>query len=342
MNPFIIAEAGVNHNGHLDLAFRLVEEAARCGVHAVKFQTFKAEKLAHRDTPKVAYQTRDASDEEESHFQMLKKLELSDEDTVKVKACCDEKGIEFMSTPYDPESVEFLKRIGCRRLKVASADLVDTWIQAAVRASGLEVIQSVGMATLDEIERWNQSYLASHPHHPRVLLQCTSNYPADPFNSNLKVMVALGERFGLPVGFSDHTDDDRSAVLSVALGATVIEKHFTLDRTMKGPDHRASLDPAGLEAYVQAIESAGKILGSEEKVVADEEKGMRRVSRKGIYAARDLQPGESLSREDVFARRPCEHLNLQNFEALCSRPLLRAIPQGQALREEDFKAPGLE
>ena len=333
---FIIAEAGVNHNGSMDLAFRLIEEAKACGADAVKFQTFKADRLAQRHTPKVPYQTKDVSEAHESHYEMLKKLELSDEQTIKVKSYCDDCGIEFMSTPYDPESVFFLQKIGVKRLKVASADLIDFQIQDAVRATGLPVIQSVGMATLEEIDDWNQQYLAFNPNYPRTLLQCTSNYPSDPLNANLKVMTMLSDRYSLPVGFSDHTPDHESAKLSVALGAEIIEKHFTLDKTMPGPDHKASLDPKGLREYCEHIKRSVAILGSSEKLVAEEEMNMRQISRKGVFLKRDVPKGHPIVLEDVYFRRPGDKMNMLEFKQNENRVLKHNKKIDEPLEMSDF------
>jgi N,N'-diacetyllegionaminate synthase len=333
--PFIIAEAGVNHNGELKLAFELIRAAKACGADAVKFQTYVTEKLAQKDTPKVAYQQRSCSEDNESHFEMLKKLELSYEDTLKVKHHCDELNIEFMSTPYDPESVDFLAEIGCQRIKVASADLVDFQIQNRVRQSGLTVIQSMGMATLAEVEAWNDAFPVSYP---RTLLQCTSNYPCDPKNANLLAMGHIGTKFGIDFGFSDHTPDHRCAVLAVALGAKVIEKHFTLDKGLKGPDHQASCDIAEFKDFVHHIHSTLEILGSKNKRVAEEELNMRNVSRKGVFARKNLCAGQHLRDDDLEFRRPGQKMDMGRFSELRCLAINKDISAGTALGPDDFKA----
>lgn len=337
MRQLIIAEAGVNHNGDINLAYELVIKAKECGADAVKFQTFKAEKLAGKETPKVPYQTVDRSESEESHFEMLKRLELSEEDTIKVKKCCDENEIEFMSTPYDIEGVDFLSRIGSKRLKVASADLVDFRIQRAVRATGLPVIQSMGMATEEEVIQWHRDYLSEAPIQHRTLLQCTSNYPSDPFNSNVRAMKAIGEKLGVDYGFSDHTPDERGAVLAVALGAKVIEKHFTLDKSMEGPDHRASVNPSELSAYVQAIRDAEIILGSEHKSVCQEEMDMRRISRKGAFAKRALELGSLVTEGDFDFHRPGTAMDMGGFLSSVGKRLKKGIEAGEALSQEHIE-----
>lgn len=331
--PFIIAEAGVNHNGELELAFELVRAAKECGADAVKFQTYITEKLAKKDTPKVAYQKKASRDQHESHFDMLKNLELSYEDTVKVKQHCDQWGIEFMSTPYDPESVDFLAEIGCRRIKVASADLVDFQIQNRVIASGLPVIQSMGMATLTEVQAWNDTFPSDYP---RTLLQCTSNYPCDPKNANLLAMGHVGAKLGIDFGFSDHTPDHRCAALAVALGASVIEKHFTLDKTLKGPDHQASCDIDELKDLIHQINTTLEILGSPNKQVAEEELNMRHISRKGVFARANLSAGQRLQDDDVEFRRPGQKMDMGLFAQLRGYPLNKDVSSGSALGPEDF------
>ena len=334
--PWIIAEAGVNHNGDINLAFELIRQAKACGAHAVKFQTFKAEKLAQKTTPKVPYQTVDAPDAQESHFEMLKKLELSEEQTQRLKTCCDEVGIEFMSTPYDPESVIFLKRLGSQHIKVASADLVDFRIQEAVQETGLTVIQSVGMATLEEIDAWNEAYQNFQKNYPRILLQCTSNYPSDPQNANLRVLTTLRERYGLPVGFSDHTPNNKAAILSVAMGATIIEKHFTLDKNMKGPDHKASADPREFKRYCDDIRETVAILGSHQKFVVEEETAMRNISRKGVYCNKDLKAGQTVTLKDVCFYRPGNLMDMHTFKSLIGEKLRMDVSLGSALELRHF------
>ena len=331
MKQFIISEAGVNHNGNLNLAFELIKVSAECGADAVKFQTFKAEKLAAKDTPKVAYQTVDKPESEETHFEMLKRLELSDEDTVKVKTCCEENGVEFMSTPYGPDEVEFLARIGSRKLKVASGDLVDFRIQKAVRAVGLPVIQSMGMATEEEVISWNENFLSHAPEQERTILQCTSNYPSDPFNANVRAMKVMGDRLNIAYGFSDHTPDHRGAVLAVALGATVIEKHFTLDKSMAGPDHKASADPKELKEYIKAIREAEVMLGSPDKKICEEELETRNIARKGAFALRDMIPGEVIREEDFIFHRPGIAMDMGGFSQAEGQSLKKAISQGDPL-----------
>jgi N,N'-diacetyllegionaminate synthase len=331
--PLIIAEIGVNHNGCINLAKQLIDAAKNCGADVVKFQTFKAERLASQETPKVDYQKRSEPQKSESHFEMLKRLELSFEDTDMLKKYCDKLGVTFMSTPYDIECVEFLNEIGVSAYKVASADLVDYRIHRAIQATKKPVIQSVGMCDYSEIEDWLKLYEKGYP---IVLLQCTANYPSDPNNSNLRVIEELRKKFNLQTGFSDHTSDDRSAFLSVAMGSVVIERHFTLDCKMDGPDHKASTEPTEFKQYCESVHSAYRIMGSNEKFVVAEEKGMRSVSRKGVYLSRDLEKGEVLKESDIKFQRPStKYSPLQIMSFLGSRAN-KPIKKNMTLLREDF------
>lgn len=334
LKPVIIAEIGVNHNGSVELAKELIVAAKNTGADIVKFQTFKAENLAAKDTPKVDYQKKNASNETESHFEMLKKLELSYADTKMLKEFCEHENILFMSTPYDIEGVEFLDSIGTLAFKGASADLVDYRLQEAMRKTGKPIIQSVGMTRIDELELFLQQYPETYP---LILLQCTSNYPSDPRNSNLNTIKMMREKYGILSGFSDHTPNSLSAVLSVAAGACVIERHFTLDCTMDGPDHKASTEPGAFKAYVDEIQEAYEIMGRAEKVVAEEEMGMRRVSRKGVYLKRDVSIGENLSDDLFYFRRPSTEVSPLELPSLMDKVFNCDIKCDSALKREYFE-----
>ncbi len=332
--PLIIAEIGVNHNGSVDLAKRLIDEAKKCGADVVKFQTFKAENLASQETPKVDYQKRSEPQKSESHFEMLKRLELSFDDTEQLKKYCDQNKITFMSTPYDRESVVFLDEIGVAAYKVASADLVDYRIHRAIRATKKPVIQSVGMCEYSEINDWLELYDKDYP---IVLLQCTANYPSDPKNSNLRVIEALRNKFDIQTGFSDHTSDDRSAFLSVAMGSVVIERHFTLDCSMDGPDHKASTEPEAFKQYCESIDAAYRILGSNDKNIVAEEAGMRKVSRKGVYLARNLNDGDVVKESDLIFQRPSTEISPLQMMRLIGSKANKPLQKGTPLLKEDLK-----
>jgi N,N'-diacetyllegionaminate synthase len=331
--PLIIAEIGVNHNGNISLAYELVDAAKETGADIVKFQTFKAEKLAFANTPKVEYQKRSEPGKNESHYEMLKRLELSFEETSNIKAYCDKIGISFMSTPYDAQCVNFLNEIDVPAFKVASADLVDYRIHQAIAKTNKPVIQSVGMCEVEEIKKWKQLY---EENYPIILLQCTANYPSDPKNSNLKVIESLREEFAVHTGFSDHTPNEYSAFLSVAMKSVVVERHFTLDCNMDGPDHKASTEPEAFKKYCDSIKLAYEILGDEEKSVISEERGMRSVSRKGVYLANDVKDGQPLSENDLIFRRPSTAISPLDVVNYIGKKVNKTISKDLELKIEDL------
>ncbi len=284
----IIAEIGVNHNGNLELAKQLILEAKNCGADAVKFQTFKAEELVSPGTPKVGYQ-KSTTAIEETHFEMIKRLELSNSDHHILKAFCDEMDITFLSTPYDVESARFLiEDLDVQILKTASADLVDMPLQQYIASSGKPTIVSVGMASLGEVEAITSLYRRENNEN-FVLLHCVSNYPCSNSSVNLAVLETLRSAFKCPVGFSDHTVGNLASACSIMLGATVVEKHFTLDRDLPGPDHKASASPKDFQILVNSIRTAEAMLGSGVKVRQTEEEEMASIARKSIHVAQPLK-----------------------------------------------------
>jgi N-acetylneuraminate synthase len=248
---FVIAEAGVNHNGDLKLARALIDVAVEAGADAVKFQTFRAERLATPDAPKAEYQVQTTGNAE-SQFEMLRRLELSADAHRELQAYCHERGIIFLSTPFDEEAVDLLDESGVAAFKISSGDLTNSPLLEHVASKGKPVILSTGMSELSELIEAVSVLNTAGCENP-VLLHCVSNYPADPAEVNLRAMQTMRSAFDVPVGFSDHTQGIDVALAAVALGACVIEKHFTLDRTMPGPDHRASLEPTELRELVRSI-----------------------------------------------------------------------------------------
>jgi N-acetylneuraminate synthase len=318
--PFIIAEAGVNHNGRLETALELVDAAAKSGADAVKFQTFRAEAIVTRTAPKAKYQER-APVAEASQFEMLQRLELDFAAHRAIVARCAEKGIEFMSTPFDLESVAMLDELGVRRFKVPSGELTNPLLLRAVARTGRPLIVSTGMATLSDVEFALEtvarellpelarpslsSNRAQEILRARVtLLHCTTEYPAPPESANLRAMGTLVAAFGLPVGYSDHTDGPAISVAAVALGATVIEKHFTLDRTMPGPDHAASLEATELGTFVKALRTVRVALGDGRKVPQGAELGNLRIARRSLVARVAIAAGEQYTTENLTLKRP--------------------------------------
>lgn len=330
-NPhtFIIAEAGVNHNGSLDRALDLVRIAAEAGADAIKFQTFKADRIASAAAPKADYQSRNTGDDG-SQIAMLKALELSDDQHRALAQASQEAGIEFMSTPFDEDSATFLVNdIGVKRLKVGSGELTNAPLLLHLARTGKPVILSTGMATLDEVETALSvlafGYTDANTAKPSkddfqsayqeqdgkqalrdkvTLLHCTSDYPAAPETINLRAMDALSEAFGLPVGFSDHSEGLYISAGAVARGACVIEKHFTVDRTLPGPDHQASLEPDDLALMVQAIRAVEQSLGSGVKAPAEVERNTAAVARKSLVAVDDIAAGAEFTVSNLGVKRP--------------------------------------
>ena len=328
----IIAEAGVNHNGDLALALRLVRAAARAGADVVKFQSFRAERLATRGAPKAAYQLQTTA-RGESQFQMLRRLELDRQATIRLMAACEEEGIAFLSSPFDRRSAAMLHELGMERFKVPSGEVVNLPYLRFLGGLGKPVILSTGMCHLEEVERAVETLRAAGC--PRVtLLHCVTQYPAPPEEVNLRAMLTLARATGCPVGYSDHTLGLEVPLAAVALGAVVIEKHFTLDRGLPGPDHRASLEPDELAALVRGIRKVEAALGDGVKRPAPCERDNRRLVRRGLVAVRDLPPGHRLRAEDLAAKRPAVGFTPDQMEQVVGRCLRRPLRADQPLTPE--------
>jgi N-acetylneuraminate synthase len=329
---FVIAEAGVNHNGDPALARALVDVAVAAGVDAVKFQTFNVDRLLTRGAAKAEYQRR-ATGGEQSQYEMLARLELSPADHEMLLSYCARVGIEFMSTPFDPESARFLKGLGVRRIKISSGDVTNLPMLEVVGGLGLPVVLSTGMADMAEVEAAVATLRAGGAP-DLALLQCVSNYPADPALTNLRVMDTLAQAFGTAVGLSDHSTGLTVAIAAVARGAAYLEKHFTLDRSLPGPDHQASLLPDELRALVAAVRVVESALGDGVKRPAPSELPVRDVARKSLVAARDLPAGTVLGREDLDVLRPGTGLSPAALPTVLGRRITRAIPHHTPITEE--------
>ena len=332
---FIIAEAGVNHNGDIRLAYKLVDAAKEAGADAVKFQTFKAENVVSKITEKAEYQ-RETTNSEESQYEMIKKLELSFEDFVKIKDYCDKKGITFLSTPFDYESVDFLESL-VPLYKVGSGEITNLPFLEYIAKKGKAIILSTGMSTLGEVEEAVKTIINVNSSLPLVLLHCVSNYPAKYEDVNLKAMLTLKEAFELPVGYSDHTLGIEIAIAAVALGAKVIEKHFTLDRGLPGPDHKASLEPDELKKMVKAIRNVEKALGSGVKRPTQSELKVMKVARRSLVATRDIRAGEVVKESDILIKRPGTGILPKFKEIIIGMRLTRDVKKDNPFDWEDFK-----
>jgi len=323
---FIVAEAGVNHNGCLGLAQQLVDAAVQAGADAVKFQTFKAERLATHTAPKAAYQ-RQTSIETESQLSMLCRLELSPEGHRELMYDCKSKGILFMSTPFDEESADFLADLGVAVFKIPSGEIVNLPFLTHVARKGKPMIVSTGIAYLSEVEAAVRA-IEGVDNRNLILLHCVSNYPADPVDVNLRAMKTMETAFDVPVGYSDHTPGIEVALAAVALGACVIEKHFTLDRSLPGPDHRASLEPDELAALVRGIRTVEAALGHGRKEPAASEAATAAVVRRSLVAARDIEAGTVLTEELIAVRRPGTGLPPTLRPYLIGRTVQVPVPAG--------------
>ena len=301
MSVYIIAEAGVNHNGSFELACKLVDAAKAAGVDCIKFQTFKSKNLVSRIAQKAEYQKVTTGDS--SQQDMLKKLELSYDEFIALKEYCDKVGITFLSTPFDFDSIDFLNSIEMPFWKVPSGEVTNLPYLLALAKTGKPVVMSTGMCEIEEIET-AIDVLKENGTKEIKLLHCNTEYPTPFEDVNLKAMHTMRDVFGLEVGYSDHTKGIEVPVAAVALGATVIEKHFTLDRNMEGPDHKASLEPDELAAMVLSIRHIEKALGSGDKTPSSSEKKNIAVARKSIVAKKDIKAGDELTVENITVKRP--------------------------------------
>lgn len=298
---FIIAEAGVNHNGSIEIAKQLVDTAALCGADAIKFQTFKTENLVTQNAPTAAYQKKTTGNS--TQFDMLKKLELSFKDHILLKDYCEKKGLIFISTPFDFESVELLKKIDVPLYKISSGDLTNIPFLKYISKINKPIIISTGMANLGEVEEAIKAIMELE-NYQIILLHCTSNYPTKYEEVNLKAMLTLRDAFKLPVGYSDHTTGYEVPIAAVAMGAKVIEKHFTIDKDMEGPDHKSSLNPGEFKQMVISIRNIEKSLGDGIKKCNKSEEKSKFVSRKSIVAKRFIKKDEIILSDMIDIKRP--------------------------------------
>ncbi len=332
---FIIAEAGVNHNGSLEMAKQLVGVAIEAGADAVKFQTFKAEKVVSSLAPKAAYQ-KSTTDPAESQLEMVRRLQLPYEAFRELKAYSDQCGILFMSTPFDEDSVDFLDSIGIRVFKIPSGEVTNHAFLEYVAQKGKPLIMSTGMSYLSEVDEairvvWDTG------NRQLVLLHCVSNYPADPADVNLRAIQTMAAAFQVPVGYSDHTLGIEMPVAAVGMGACVIEKHFTLDRDLPGPDHRASLEPAELKAMVNGIRKVEQALDNGRKMPASSEEDTRRVARRSLVLRDDVPEGALIQASMLTALRPASGIPPNLVSYIVGHKAARPLKAGTLLQWGDFR-----
>lgn len=330
MGIYIIAEAGVNHNGEIDKALELVKVAKECGADAVKFQTFKSELNVSKHSMLAEYQAQ-AGVESEGQLEMLKKLELNEEEFIKIKKYCDELNIDFISTPDDEWSIDLLKSLTPPYIKIASAELNNLPFLKQIAATKIPAILSTGMGTIGEIEEAINIFDEN-----LTILHCTSNYPTKAENCNMEAIRTLQNSFKIPVGFSDHTNGNTAAIIAVSYGVNIIEKHFTLDKDMEGPDHQASSDPQEFKCYVNAIREAEKMLGDGRKKPQKSEENMLVSMRRSIVAKRDLKKGEEIRENMLILKRPGSGIAPKYLELVIGKQLKNDILEDDLIDWKDL------
>lgn len=331
---FIIAEVGVNHNGDLELAKKLIREAARCGADCVKFQTFKAERVVLSDAPKAHYQLKTTS-VDESQLDMLKSLEMSMDAYVEIIKCCEEEGVLFISTPYNVEDVDFLDELGVSAYKLASIHAAEPWFARYVAKKNKPIILSTGMATMSEVDASVRA-IKETGNNDLILLQCTTNYPSKIEDSNLLAMKTMQDAFNLVVGYSDHTDDDTACIVSVALGAKVIEKHFTLDKSLPGPDQTTSANPVEFSVLVKNIRNAELSLGTMIKEPCDIEKINEKGMRRSVVAKCNIDKGVEITDDMIALKRPSSGISPMYLDEILGRKTLTAISKDDLITWSDI------
>ena len=332
---FIIAEAGVNHNGNLDLAYQLIDAAKDAGADAVKFQTFKAENVVSRLADKSEYQKK-TTGSDKSQLEMIKKLELSYDDFVKLKKYCNKKEIMFLSTPFDHQSIDFLYDL-IDIYKIPSGEIINHPYLKHIAVKNKPVIMSTGMANLGEVEEAINTIRSVNSKAKLSLLHCTTNYPTPYEEVNLKAMQTLAAAFKLPVGYSDHTLGIEVPVAAVAMGAKIIEKHFTLDKNLPGPDHKASLEPDELKEMVTAIRNIEMAFGDRIKKPNKSEIEIIKVARRSLIATKDIRAGEIIKESDITIKRPGTGILPKFKEIVIGMKLVNDIRQDEPFRWENFK-----
>lgn len=352
--PYVIAEAGVNHNGSLDMALELVDAAASSGADAVKFQTFKSEAVISRHAEKADYQ-KNTTGSRESQLEMVKKLELDLAAHRRLVERCRQRGIEFLSTPFDLESVDLLvKELQVPTLKISSGEITNAPLLLKIARTGKPVILSTGMSSLADIEEalgvlafgyrggeapgveaFAESYFSDEGQgllkQKVTLLHCTTEYPAPFGDVNLRAMETLRAAFGLRVGYSDHTEGIAVSIAAAALGACILEKHFTLDRSLPGPDHKASLEPGELEQMVRSVRQVEKALGTGRKIPAASELKNKAIARKSLVALRAIRAGEIFSEENLTAKRPGNGVSPMDYWAYLGKVAERDYGEDETL-----------
>lgn len=333
---FLIAEAGVNHNGEIEIAKKLIDLAVDAGVDAIKFQTFISEKLILKTAPKVGYQ-KQTSDDDENFYDMVKKYEFSKEDFIKLKKYCLEKKIIFLSTPFDDLSVEWLEELEVPAYKIGSGDMNNYPLLKQICSKNKPILLSTGMATLEEVEK-TVDFIKSNNINELVIFQCTTNYPTPFEDVNLNVIDTYIKVFPKAlIGFSDHSLGITASLGAVAKGVKMIEKHFTLNKEMEGPDHRASLSPEEFISWVKEIRNLEKALGDSSKVPGEAELEIAKIARKSIVSISNIKKGDTLTKENISVKRPGSGISPVKYEEVLGKKTKRDILKDSLILWEDIE-----
>lgn len=328
----IIAEAGVNHNGSLEIAKRLVDEASSAGVDIIKFQTFKAEKLVSKAAKQAEYQKKNIGNGEETQYAMLKKLELSNEQHEELITYCNLKNIRFFSTAFDMDSIDYLHSLNLGLWKIPSGEITNYPYLKKIASYKEPIILSTGMCELTDIENAINILVTNGVSKDTItVLHCNTEYPTPMKDVNLKAMLEIKEKFGVKIGYSDHTEGIEVPIAAVALGATVIEKHFTLDKNMEGPDHKASLEPSELKAMVKSIRNIEQALGTGHKTISESERKNIEIARKSIVAAKDIKEGEIFTEENLTVKRPGNGISPMEWENIIGKVAKRDFQEEELI-----------
>lgn len=335
-NTMIIAEAGVNHNGDIGIAKKMIEAAAEAKADYVKFQTFKADKLVNQTAPKAMYQISNTKDKEESQLDMLKKLELSELDHYELIEHCNKKGIRFLSTAFDLQSLEFLKTLGISLFKIPSGEITNLPYLLKIAELAGEIILSTGMSSMDEIVE-AVAVIRANSNADITVLHCNTEYPTPFADVNLLAMNEIGKKLSVKIGYSDHTLGIEVPIAAVALGATIIEKHFTLNRNLQGPDHAASLEPAELKVMVQSIRNIELALGESKKLISASEVKNQSIARKSIHLFVDKKKGEVITYDDLQMLRPGDGISPMRLNEVIGKIVKQDFVAGHMLKHADLE-----
>jgi N,N'-diacetyllegionaminate synthase len=334
----IIAEAGVNHNGSIELAKKLIDAAAEAGVDYVKFQTFKAEKLVSKSAPKAAYQANNTGDNSTGQFEMLKKLELDENTHLQLIDYCGKKNIKFLSTAFDNDSIDLLKKLGMKLFKIPSGEITNLPYLIKIAEVAQEVVISTGMCNYEEItQALDVFFKKGFDKRNITILHCNTEYPTPMGDVNLRAMLEIAKATGIKTGYSDHTLGIEVPIAAVAMGAVMIEKHFTLNREMEGPDHKASLEPSDLVSMVKAIRNIELALGTGVKKPSPSELKNLEIARKSIHLAKTLPVGHIITENDLEMKRPGNGISPMRIDTVIGKKLVKALKEDSILKPEDFE-----